>query len=279
MKSNEKYFIGKVVTIIVVTLFVIWFVSFVLGSCKFHEQIGDPNNLNLTILLSFIGILATFVVIGNYAQVSDIRRSTEQDLDKKKNDIDALNSQVCQLKKEVEELSAKLAELNGNIPEIESVIKERSEEDRLYAFNEIQKESSKIQRGSKNTKRLLLSSILSFYDKTGAVLTLLDKLSKCKETDTFSIGIKNRKNKQKVTVRILDDSISFYRGNQQVASRMIENIDDAEITVSVLKGLYQLYRDILVEKSPQDYSNMLVSAGGQGDPNGSDDSFNKNKPE
>ena len=72
----DKYEIGKIVTIIIVTLFVIWLVAQVLGSCNYGEKINSSDNL--TILLSFIGVIATFIVINNISQVNEIRNQIKE---------------------------------------------------------------------------------------------------------------------------------------------------------------------------------------------------------
>lgn len=57
-----------------------------------------PINDGSTIVISFFGILATFVVIGNYSQVRDIKQETKEEINSLKNhikdEIDPIKKQV-----------------------------------------------------------------------------------------------------------------------------------------------------------------------------------------
>lgn len=49
---------------------------------------------NTSIVLAFIGILVAFVVISNYAQMVEIRKRTEDDINSRKRDLDIMNKKI-----------------------------------------------------------------------------------------------------------------------------------------------------------------------------------------
>jgi hypothetical protein len=73
-----------------------WFlygiIIILLGVIVFNQfyQITGANNV--TYILSFVGILATFIVISNYAQVQEIKRNCDSKVEEIKRDCDKLIS-------------------------------------------------------------------------------------------------------------------------------------------------------------------------------------------
>ncbi|MCL2596225.1 MAG: hypothetical protein FWD66_00890 [Paludibacter sp.] len=72
-KQRNNWFYGKILGIIILSALILWGLAIV--ALKYF-------NLNLTehgleIILTFIGILATFIVVSNYMQVKDIDRKFE----------------------------------------------------------------------------------------------------------------------------------------------------------------------------------------------------------
>lgn len=49
---------------------------------------ADISDFNVSLIIAFIGVLATFIVVGNYSQVSDIRNRVENEIEKFKEKYD-----------------------------------------------------------------------------------------------------------------------------------------------------------------------------------------------
>lgn len=62
--------------------------------------VGKIDGLgNTSIVLAFIGILATFVVISNYAQMLEIRNKTKDDIEQRQQDLRIMNQKIDALAK------------------------------------------------------------------------------------------------------------------------------------------------------------------------------------
>lgn len=86
-------------------------ISLILLGASLFLNISHTIITNESIVLVFVGILATFVVVGNYAQVTEIRNSTNKQIDdldtETQKKIDHLNN----LHIKMEETSLKIEEL------------------------------------------------------------------------------------------------------------------------------------------------------------------------
>lgn len=73
----------------------------------------DANN----IVITFLGILATFVVISNFSQVADIRNNTENELERMremmKDSRNKVDKELDKMKEELHETSTKLSEMDN----------------------------------------------------------------------------------------------------------------------------------------------------------------------
>jgi len=109
---------------------------------------------NESIVLTFIGILATFIVVGNFAQVSEIRNNFDKQVHelefKMQNKIDQLKS----LFDEVNETKTKLTEIQND------TYYATAEAYRLYGIY------NSDQNKLKNSTTHFISAI-EFYNKTG----------------------------------------------------------------------------------------------------------------
>ena len=56
---------------------------------------SDPNNLVIT----FLGILATFVVVSNYAQMIEIRKEMKDDIEQRRMDLNVMSQKIKALTK------------------------------------------------------------------------------------------------------------------------------------------------------------------------------------
>ena len=259
------------------------------GTIVFIGKFGIPSDVklsdaNLTIVLSFIGVLATFIVIGNFAQVSDIKRSMEQDLDKKSSDIEAINNKAIQLRNAIKAQSSRLGKLESyttkHVEDLFLTINEQSDADRLYAKDEITKETNKIRYNLQNAEKLILTTILTIHQDYEAIFQLLVRLSKCSVNDLFTITVVNDQQERtlQVTALITENNINFYHNKQRIAPETIKSVEGTSIIFPVLLAIFQLYQDIYAENQQKEYSETTIYTDGQ-DGEGDIDSFNKNKPE
>jgi hypothetical protein len=71
------------------------FVLLLLGFTLCCLMINSCINIaNESIILTFIGALATFVVVGNYIQTKDVKDTTDREIDKMKKEIDTLKNSI-----------------------------------------------------------------------------------------------------------------------------------------------------------------------------------------
>ena len=86
---NKKKEEPDVITVLFVIFSIVAIVAVIFTMFKL-DCIGD----NETVVYSFIGIIATFVVISNYAQMVEIRNKTEKELEDMKEDIEKYKNNI-----------------------------------------------------------------------------------------------------------------------------------------------------------------------------------------
>lgn len=136
-------------------------ISLILLGASLFLNISNTIITNESIVLVFVGILATFIVVGNFAQVTEIRNNT--------------NSQIVDLElktqKKIDELNnlyAKITEASEKISIIEKKINYNSAEAyRLYGIFTQDKELFR------SSTRFFLDSI-SLYNKSESYISKLD---------------------------------------------------------------------------------------------------------
>lgn len=138
-------------------------ISIILLGASLFVNISNVVINNQSIVLIFIGILATFIVVSNYAQVSEIKNST----DKKVQDLETeTKDQIKQLNilfKNVEETKEKLTKTEKN------TYLATAEAYRLYAIYTYDKKQFRNSTGH-------LIGAMSYYFKTGEKYGLEDNL-------------------------------------------------------------------------------------------------------
>lgn len=92
--------------------FFLFGISIILLGATLFLNISHTVITNESIVLVFVGILATFIVVGNYAQVTDIRNSTN-------NQIIELESKTQQKIEELNKLYAEIIDTSHKIEKIE----------------------------------------------------------------------------------------------------------------------------------------------------------------
>ena len=131
--------------------FLLFGISIILLGASLFLNISHTVITNESIVLVFVGILATFIVVGNYAQVIDIRNSTNTQINdlelKTRNKIEELNK----LYVEMTETSNKLKKVEKNTDF------NAAEAYRLYGAFCFDKEYYK------NSSKYLLDAITLYY--------------------------------------------------------------------------------------------------------------------
>lgn len=92
-----------------------------LGSSLFLN-ISNTVITNESIVLVFVGILATFIVVGNYAQVIEIRNNTKKQIEEIENSIQLKIEMLSERQKEIIATEKKIKNIEENILKIENNI-------------------------------------------------------------------------------------------------------------------------------------------------------------
>ena len=130
-KYEEDYTIKKWIAILVVVLVLVFlFFILLMGYAKLKESTTLDNiNGNVTLVISFIGVIATFIVVGNFSQVSAMRddvRETKNSMKQENADFkDKILAQIEELQTIPEEIKS-LKLKNELIDKIQAVSKENS---------------------------------------------------------------------------------------------------------------------------------------------------------
>lgn len=268
MDKNILHILYLVIGIGVSSVLVVYLINRLV--MPIHIPLSDAN---LTIVLSFIGVLATFIVIGNFAQVSDIRRQMEQDLAQKKIIIDNVKTTANDLKKkldthttEIETTKQRIDQLkektNNDIIDLKETIDYQSDYNRTVAQDKLEGESDKLQNTINNYKQLVFDTVIGSFDDVKGVQSLLIKLSKATAETTFILSEKvTSKNTKSATVKISQKELSFYEGEVLVSEKKIKTIDGVRITIYNLFVLYRLYCDLTAIRNKEQYSSFnLISS-------------------
>lgn len=138
-------------------------ISLILLGASLFLNISNTIITNESIVLVFVGILATFIVVGNFAQVTEIRNNTNSqivDLElKTQKKIDELNNLYTKINEASEKISIIEKKMNYN----------SGEAYRLYAIFTQDKELFR------SSTRFFLDSI-SMYNKSEYYISKLDNM-------------------------------------------------------------------------------------------------------
>lgn len=118
-------FISYLPILLATFLFVIA-VEFTLNRFGIHIGIDNDNTV-----LTFVGILATFVVISNYAQVQQIRNDFKKETNKLNNLRNEIEEQLNLLKDEDNLLHKQIDEIKEEISQIPEKIKRENEREEI----------------------------------------------------------------------------------------------------------------------------------------------------
>lgn len=249
----------KLVGVILLIIIFIIITSTTLVPCIACSKISEEG-----LIITFIGVLATFIVIGNFAQVSEIRHNMERDLDKTKVDINTARTDITDLKKAIETLQENLPKQNDDFKNeitkldnaikqqkdgIELSIKNSSDADKLFAREEI----DKVRNSLFDYKMLSLALAFTSYGEMEKVLLLFKKLLYAPEKNVYLITLQDGQSIT-ATAQKVEEGIEFYDKDQQVIDHSaIKTVDGFEMSYESLSILLEMYGDLRAQNN-QEYS-------------------------
>ena len=116
LKNNRNYYNMESKTNWM-TKTIFWVAVVAIVICAIGIIVPGLNIKNDNSIITFIGILATFVVISNFSQVADIRNNTENELRRMRKMMEdsgeEIDKELGKMKKELHETSIKLSEMDS----------------------------------------------------------------------------------------------------------------------------------------------------------------------
>lgn len=186
-------------------------------------EISDSN-----LIITFLGVLATFVVVSNFSQVSSIEEKTEKAIEKYEKQIKALvdkeddNSHVNRLKRLEDDLSKLNAK--GEFSTAEEIVQKSVEETMKSIKDEINRE------GENNRRELEIRSLqmLRMADAliNSSYKSILNKLIADLDSQFRVSWEKNGKLKENIAyIRFQDNRIQFVSGSGKTTFENVRKID------------------------------------------------------
>ena len=120
IKKLNEYF--KLIGYVLITFIVVWILALISNKCFGIEINSD------TAIISFIGIIATFIVVGNYSQVAEMRNQALEQTKSYNLKIDEFNLKLA----EIEDLKQKLELKEEQIGILESEFYESQFNNYMY---------------------------------------------------------------------------------------------------------------------------------------------------
>jgi hypothetical protein len=122
-KYEEDYTVKKWIAILVAVLVLVFlFFIFLMGYSK-HEgnsTLGDIND-NVSLVISFIGVIATFIVVGNFSQVSAMRDDVREAKNSMKQDNADFKDEILSQIEELKEIPKEIEFLKENNHQIDEI--------------------------------------------------------------------------------------------------------------------------------------------------------------
>ncbi len=118
--SQKSYWHIPTITAILIVLFALLIIAIVylIGVAKIPVKVTDEG-----LVITFLGVIATFVVVGNFMQTAEIKRETIEKLQENKTE---LNTKVTELRQGIEtDINAKIKEINKTITTQNSQVEEQ----------------------------------------------------------------------------------------------------------------------------------------------------------
>ena len=126
MKFNEYI---KLISYVLITFVVVWILALI-SNKYFDVEINSD-----TAIISFIGIIATFIVVGNYSQVAEMRNQALEQSNKYNAKIDEFNLKIVAFDKklaEIEEIKEKLQHKEQHIERLQTEFNESQFDNNMF---------------------------------------------------------------------------------------------------------------------------------------------------
>ncbi len=220
-KYKEDYTIKKWLIILVIVLILIFlFFMLLMGYAKLKESTTlDSINDNVTLVISFIGVIATFIVVGNFSQVSAMR----DDVRDTKN---SMRQENADFKKDI---LSQIEELQRMPEEIKSL---KNKSDLIERISEISKQNSNdivaIKERRDYTSKLLGLIIRIASDAN--LVTLIKLFTPLKDTYPIHIAGEGQDIMHAAIVQFKDDNIVFINADTQLEINNIDKVSTCQYT-------------------------------------------------
>lgn len=226
MKEWIKKFLGDLGYSIYLMLFILPLLLGILY-ISHRTQVWELSDSNL--IITFLGVLATFVVVSNFSQVSSIEEKTEKAIENYEKQIKALvdkeddNSHINRLKRLEDDLDRLNAQ--GEFSTAEDIVKKSVEETMKTIKDEINSE------GENNRRELEIRSLqmLRMADAliNSSYKSILNKLIADLDSKFMVSWEKNGKLKEnKAYIRFQDNRVQFVSVSGKTTFENVRKIDD-----------------------------------------------------
>lgn len=263
MKSEKNDIIKTIVlAIIIVSICVMG----VMGALSVLHVLPTPlTNDNMTLVLSFVGIIATFIVVGNYTQVSSIRddmldkiqiakdeanKNLSNKADELKKDFDNKLSHVCDdcadshikpLQTEIENISSSLENFNS----------------RYYTL--LSAQQANIQKYLQGVLEITMKYTINKPDVLQIINEILPHDALCK------VQCKGKKRPVVATIKVENNLLKFYNDKSSILipSDEIEIINDKVVdNFDLLNSIMVLFKKVQEDTCIYKQEPMLSSLKG-----------------
>ena len=245
MASRHKIF-TKIVTTLAIVIVVFVFLSLILKlfNVTFDASSGEA------IVLAFFGIIATFIVIGNFSQVKEVEERMKEDYKDFKDEID--NRITKKFTEEGDSNDKKMQDLlvtlkRDDLEPIRAKIK-KYENDYEQIPQSIKKESDALKSTYITQFNSVLDKLVLLYGDS--VISTVIKQTLSKEEQIYKVHVKGQKTNltYQAVARVNDkNEIEFYKREKDgiiAATPLgeINKINEKIVNASILNAFVSLYQ-------------------------------------
>lgn len=243
----------------------------VIGALSALHVLPTPlSNDNMTIVLSFVGIIATFIVVGNYTQVSSIRddmldkiqtakdeanKNLSNKVDDLKKDFDSKLSHVCDdcADSHIKPLQTDIDNISGSLENLNS----------MY-YSLLFKQQTNIHGYLQSILEITMKYTINKPDVLQIINEILPHDAQCK------VQCKGKKSTVVATIKVENNSLQFYNAKSSILipSDEIEIINDKVVdNFDLLNSIVVLFKR--VQEDTCIYKQEPMSSSLKGGGNGS----------
>ena len=153
LKNSIKFYLKS--DIIKVVLVILCLLVLMIGITSLVKSGVEEN---VTLVLSFFGILATFIVISNYSQISDIKNDTYRQIIQQNLRIEERGKEISlELQRKIDDISKKITDVKSETDTINETLTTNSGEPLIILlrnqFEELKKQNDKLSNENNVTKQ------------------------------------------------------------------------------------------------------------------------------